>query len=72
MGCVCVYVGVCKLDVCVRENQMCEECVCVSVRERGGERERGSKSILCFFTDVNASMNLFKDILFYIVYFSCL
>jgi len=50
VGCVCVYVGVCELDVCVRENQMCEKCVCVSVRERGGERERGSKSILCFFT----------------------
>ena len=70
MGCVCVYVGVCELDVCVRENQMCEECVCVSVRERAGERERGSKSILYFFTDVNASMNLFKDILLFIVYFS--
>ena len=61
--------GVCELDVCVRENQMC---VCVGVRERGGERDRGSKSILYFFTDVNVSMNLFKDILFYIVYFSCL
>ena len=44
--------------------------MCVSVRERAGERERGSKSILYFFTDVNASMNLFKDILLFIVYFS--
>lgn len=33
--CVCVYLGVCELDVCVRESQMCEECVCVSVSERG-------------------------------------
>ena len=41
MGCVCVYVGVCELDVCVRENQMCEECVCVCEceRESRGKRE---------------------------------
>ena len=49
MGCVCVYVGVCELDVCVRENQMCEKCVCVSVRERGGE-ERGGVKAFCAFS----------------------
>ena len=38
----------------------------------GGEKDRGSKNILYFSTDVNVSMNLFKFILLFIVYFSCL